>query len=75
MLDTIAGEDSDRNVKTTRLAIGITQPRRIAAITVAQRVADDRGVRLGKDTHQRVRVKILIPLKKNRQRSWLHSKI
>ena len=52
MLDTIAGEDSDRNVKTTRLAIGITQPRRIAAITVAQRVADDRGVRLGKDTHQ-----------------------
>ncbi len=52
MLDTIAGEDSDRNVKTTRLAIGITQPRRIAAITVAQRVADDCGVRLGKDTHQ-----------------------
>ena len=49
MLDTVAGEDADRNISTNRLAIGITQPRRIAAITVAQRVAEDRGVRLGDD--------------------------
>ena len=51
MLDTVAEEDADRNIKTSRLAIGITQPRRIAAITVAQRVAEDRGVRLGDDVY------------------------
>ena len=71
MLDTIAGEDSDRNVKTTRLAIGITQPRRIAAITVAQRVADDRGVRLGKGITSNVFVSRNLFLNKKKQAAKL----
>ncbi|XP_051966157.1 probable ATP-dependent RNA helicase DHX40 [Xyrauchen texanus] len=35
--------------------IGITQPRRVAAITVAQRVSQEMGVRLGKEVGYQVR--------------------
>lgn len=35
--------------------IGVTQPRRVAAITVAQRVSHEMGVRLGEEVGYQVR--------------------
>ena len=35
--------------------IGITQPRRVAAITVAKRVSEERGCRLGREVGYSVR--------------------
>ena len=39
----------------TTLPIVVTQPRRVAAISVAQRVAEERGVRLGQEVGYHVR--------------------
>lgn len=36
-------------------AIGCTQPRRVAAMSVAARVAEERGVRLGKEVGYSIR--------------------
>lgn len=35
--------------------IGVTQPRRVAAITVAQRVSQEMGVRMGEEVGYQVR--------------------
>ena len=38
-----------------------TQPRRISAITVAQRVAEERGERLGKSVGYQIRLESVLP--------------
>ena len=37
-------------------AIACTQPRRVAAVTVAQRVAEEMGVQLGQEVRRRLRL-------------------
>jgi ATP-dependent RNA helicase DHX8/PRP22 len=41
--------------KSGRGGIAVTQPRRVAAVTVAQRVAEERGVRLGAEVGYSIR--------------------
>ena len=48
-----AGADSARIV--------CTQPRRISAITVAQRVAEERGEALGKSVGYQIRLESVLP--------------
>lgn len=47
--------DSQRHVIRSEGVIGITQPRRVAAITVAKRVAEERGAVLGDEVGYCVR--------------------
>ena len=52
------------------LAVGVTQPRRVAAVTVAERVAEERGAILGQEvgynirfdncTDERTKIKVLL---------------
>lgn len=57
--------------------IGVTQPRRVAAITVAQRVSHEMGVRLGEEVGYQVRFDDCSTKVRDsyltRQRLYLHS--
>ena len=44
-----------KTLKCSEGVIGITQPRRVAAITVAKRVSEERGCRLGGEVGYSVR--------------------
>lgn len=54
-LDTPAPGDGKRSHNKKKLLVAVTQPRRVAATSVAKRVADERGCRLGEEVGYSIR--------------------
>ncbi|CAM9875864.1 unnamed protein product [Ectocarpus sp. 8 AP-2014] len=54
-LDTPAPGDGKRPSHNKKLLVAVTQPRRVAATSVAKRVADERGCRLGEEVGYSIR--------------------
>ncbi|CAM9805601.1 unnamed protein product [Scytosiphon promiscuus] len=50
-----ARKDGERSLSAKRLLVAVTQPRRVAATSVARRVADERGCRLGEEVGYSIR--------------------